>query len=280
MWPGKLVIVFELDCTFRSFDEWLTWGKKNSYFGDAKHGYDLGQRVMQQGLVEPLTNLRAEPRDIEVDAAHNWRESLVAFGRNSRVRAVMSLIAEKLTGCDAAQVTIYATEGVTALAMCLRGLFPKFLGSEYASSEAVRDSMYPIPHEDLTKLTLRSNAFDLVTTNEVLEHVPSLDAGLAEIHRVLRPGGWHVGTHPFAFMDATGFLKAQLVDGEVKHLMEPEYHGNPVGSPSLVFELPGWDIVTRARAIGFSDAHMRFVASEKHGYLTENTGVFVFCCQK
>jgi SAM-dependent methyltransferase len=39
-------------------------------------------------------------------------------------------------------------------------------------------------------------SFDVVTAIEVLEHVPDLDAGLREIHRVLRPGGRLLVTGP------------------------------------------------------------------------------------
>ncbi len=269
-----------MDQYFSSFEEWMEWGRKNLFFGDPRHANQLAQRVISQGFVEPLTGLSATPVDIVPDNTNNWRETLVAFGKPSRIRAVMHLIDEKLRGRNPSELAIYATEAVTPFALSLRGRFPRFLGSEYASSIAIRDSLYPIPHEDLTRLTLKSNAFDLVTTNEVLEHVPSIDAALVQICRVLKPKGWHVGTHPFMFMNETGQRKAQVIGEQIEFLMEAEYHGNPVGSPSLVFELPGWDILQRAIDAGFSNAHMRFVASEKHGYLTENTGVFVLCCQK
>jgi 2-polyprenyl-3-methyl-5-hydroxy-6-metoxy-1,4-benzoquinol methylase len=45
-------------------------------------------------------------------------------------------------------------------------------------------------------LPFRSGAFDVVTCSEILEHVEDLDAVLAEIARVLRPGGRLYATMP------------------------------------------------------------------------------------
>jgi hypothetical protein len=47
--------------------------------------------------------------------------------------------------------------------------------------------------------------------------------------RVLRPGGAHVFTAPKHRGLRTSVVRAQLVDGDVVHLRQPEYHGNPVG---------------------------------------------------
>ena len=197
------------------------------------------------------------------------------------MRAVLALIDEKVGARPPDKVQIFATEAVTSFALRMRGRFARFHGAEYGADAAARRALYPIPHEDLTALSLPSGSFDLVTTNEVLEHVPDIDAALREIARVLKPGGWHVGTHPFLPMAEAGDQRSLLLDGEVAHLMAPEYHGNPVDSGgSLVFETPGWNIIGRAKAAGFSNVHMRFIASERHGYITANTGVFVLCAQK
>jgi ubiquinone/menaquinone biosynthesis C-methylase UbiE len=42
----------------------------------------------------------------------------------------------------------------------------------------------------------RTGLFDVVTAIEVLEHIPDLNAALAEVHRVLKPGGWFFVTGP------------------------------------------------------------------------------------
>jgi len=203
-------------------------------------------------------------------------------GVNSRARAVLRAIE---TTCDVTNIyglRIYAPEALTAFALRLRGVFPKFLGSEYTDDAKLRTEMYPIPFEDLTALSLPSDTFDLVSTNEVLEHVPRLDDSLRELCRVLRPGGWHVGTHPFMCMSLTGLVRARLVGDRIEHLTEPEYHGNPMSPEgSLVFELPGWSVLERCRNTGFSYAAMRFIISTKYGVAANDAGgVFVLTCRK
>ncbi|MDR7036507.1 MULTISPECIES: class I SAM-dependent methyltransferase [Methylobacterium] len=273
--------MFEIDQKFYSLEEWIAWATSNPYVFRADHAKRMVDQIADAGLVEPLTGWRMSAHEIQVGGT-NVREGLVAHGINARMRSVLALIDEKFGHRPRHDVRIFATEAVTAFALRLRGLFPRFLGSEYALNEEARRALFPIQHEDLTALSLPSESFDLVTTNEVLEHIPDLDAGLREIARVLKPGGWHVGTHPFRFMSEEGDLRARIVDGAIVHIKEPERHGNPVdpGGGSLVFETPGWDILQRARSAGFSDAHMRFVASVTHGFLTENTGVFVLCAQR
>lgn len=43
---------------------------------------------------------------------------------------------------------------------------------------------------DVTALTFPNETFDAVVCNHVLEHVPNDRAAMAEIYRVLKPGGW------------------------------------------------------------------------------------------
>ena len=276
-WSHKL----RIDQTFDSLGTWKEWASHNTSVFVPAEAKKIATRILASGFIEPLTEISFLPIEINPGAS-NWREGLVARGVNSRMRAVLALIHEKIDQFPKHEVRIFAAEAITPFALRLRGLFARFLGSEFGMDENAKQTLFPIQHQDLTALTLPSDSFDLVTTNDVLEHIPDLDAGLREIARVLKTGGWHVGTHPFLFMSAKGDLRSHIVGGKVLHLKEPEYHGNPIdpAGGSLVFETPGWDIIDRAHAAGFSNAHMRFVASEKHGYITENTGVFVFCAQK
>jgi SAM-dependent methyltransferase len=263
-------------------EEWHDYARRNPSVGNPENGADLAKRIMRTGFREPLTGRTVIPAEI-VSPDMNWREGLRANGLNSRMRAVLALIAEATASRSIYDTRIFSAEGLTPFALLMRGIFPQFLGSEYLPDAADRAAMFPIPHQDLMALDLPSSSFEFVSTNEVMEHIPDIDAALREIVRILKPGGMHIGTFPFRFWAAGSQLQARLVDGRIQHLIEkPEYHGNPVDPErgSLVFETPGWDIIERAHLAGFSDAAMRFVASEAHGYVTENTGVFVFCARR
>ena len=47
----------------------------------------------------------------------------------------------------------------------------------------------PIRRTQGTKLDFAAEAFDLVTSFDVLEHIPSTDIHFAEVYRVLKPSG-------------------------------------------------------------------------------------------
>jgi SAM-dependent methyltransferase len=121
-------------------------------------------------------------------------------------------------------------------------------------------------------------SFDVVLTNEVLEHVPDLSAALRDTVRILRPGGKLIGTFPFNWAAFTTDIRARLNADGIEHLRPPEYHGNPVDPEggSLVFQIPGWDILELCKAAGFSDACMVFTGSTRLGITSrEIPGVFV-----
>src|SRR5690606_12459429 len=86
-------------------------------------------------------------------------------------------------------------------------------------------------------------SFDLLVAQDVFEHVFRPDLAIAEIARTLRPGGLFISTVPMVRGRNPARRRAELVDGEVRHLIEPpEYHGNPLGGGALVTVDWGWDI--------------------------------------
>lgn len=271
----------EIRETFTSREEWINYLNSHPIISSPQNIEARGNQILAAGADEPITGFVANTGDL-IDLDGNWREGLVYRGINSRTRAVMLQIAEAIDVSDIYSHRIFAAEGLTAFALRMRGMFPRFVGSEYTEEKDKRDWLFPIPFEDLLNLSFPDNTFDLVSTNEVLEHVPSIDLAMTEIHRVLKPGAWHIGTCPFDFMKEESTVRARLSNGQIEHLMEPEYHGNPMSeNGSLVFEIPGWNLLERLRSIGFSQAFMRFIVSERHGCLSNDiSGIFVLCCQK
>lgn len=270
----------EVAATLRGLKDWEELISQNPHFRDSAYLRDVALSVVATGAIEPLTNVAIPAGKLQF--SDNLREGFAYSSVNSRMRAVMLCIQWQLADQPWLDAKIYATEAVTPFALRLRGIFPKFIGSEYAESEAQREALYPILCEDLQRLSFPDGCFDIVTTNEVLEHVPSIDESLMEIYRVLRLGGWHVGTAPFAMGQHESIVKAAVKKRQIVYFAEPEYHGNPVDERgSLVFEIPAWDILDRARAVGFRDAHVKFIMSSEYACFSSDAGgIFVFCFQK
>jgi SAM-dependent methyltransferase len=93
--------------------------------------------------------------------------------------------------------------------------------------------------EDLEALTLASGSVDLVVTQDVFEHVLRPDVAFAEIARVLVPGGAHVFSVPLFPHPATVVRAIPAPDGGVVHLLEPDYHKDPV-NPSGALVVREW----------------------------------------
>lgn len=83
--------------------------------------------------------------------------------------------------------------------------------------------------QNLEALVFPDGVFDVFITQDVLEHVFSPDRALAEIMRVLKPGGLHIFTAPKHKNILRSYPRAQLVNGTIQHLQEPTYHQNPIG---------------------------------------------------
>jgi hypothetical protein len=83
--------------------------------------------------------------------------------------------------------------------------------------------------ENLERLTFADDTFDLFVTQDVLEHVFRPDAAMREIMRVIKPGGAHVFTTPKHKELRATRQRAALENGHVVHVLDAEYHGNPIG---------------------------------------------------
>lgn len=204
------------------------------------------------------------------------REHLWARGFNPRQRLLLDELLLFLAGAGVfdADAKIHGHEAVTNFALALRGRFPKFIGTEYAFNEETRQRLFPIQSEDVCALTFPDSCFHAVVSGDVLEHVPDIDAALREMARVLKPGGRFLGTFPFLFEVQNGQRQASLVAGTIQYHCDPIYHGNPLDPEggSLVFELPDWTIIERARTAGFRNPTMTLVYDQNRGIVGSHLG--------
>lgn len=125
---------------------------------------------------------------------------------------------------------------------------PNLAYSEYKSADS------SIPSEDLLQLSYANARFDLVITSETLEHVPDVDRALAEIRRVLKPGGAHIFTVPIIEERPHTRQRARLGGDGWIHDLPPSYHGalNARRVDMLVVYEFGADFAERVRSAGFT----------------------------
>lgn len=69
---------------------------------------------------------------------------------------------------------------------------------------------------DLAQVPFADAAFDVVVANHVLEHVHALEASLAELHRVLTPGGLAILQTPYSPVLTTTFEDSGIKTGEAR----------------------------------------------------------------
>jgi SAM-dependent methyltransferase len=233
--------------------------------------------IALNGIVDPMSGASVPAGALQLSGG-NYRETLSHNGCLSRHRAVLLVLQELLNARlipPAECLELYCPEAITPFAALLRRLVPNTIGSEFLPDPADPHRRL-FPHQDLCALTLEDACLDLVLCNELFEHLYNLPAALAEIARVLRPGGFLVSTCPFAYNRSDTIVKARHRPGaspgvaaEAELLMEPEFHGDPVHPEqgSLVYQIPGWDLLDQARSAGLTDAAIHWIAAPSYGVL-------------
>ena len=203
------------------------------------------------------------------DGSVNWRESVVCpvTGLNNRMRAAHHLFEFE---CKPDQQTqIYITEQTTPFYAFMKSRFPNTVGSEFMTDTPNgAENADGVRSEDLTKLTFPDQSFDCILSFDVLEHVPDFKRALAECHRVLKDDGRAYITVPFTF-GAETLVRAKIDEGgDIIHILEPEYHGDPISNGGILcFYHFGWSFIEDLKQAGFSDAYAAVYWDPGFGYL-------------
>jgi SAM-dependent methyltransferase len=256
---------------FHTLDEFVAFYRGSPECFDRSRIDRDAETIRRNGIFCNIHQTRASASEVNVTS--NYRESIVYRSFSSRLRATHHVFSGATQGHSPQNLKIFAPEAVTPFALLLRGHYPKFLGSEYTTDPGLKADLFPIPTEDLHSLSFSDRSFDIAVVNEVFEHIPFLDRALAELARILKPGGTLVSTFPFLALNEESVVRARMVGGKIEHLTEPEYHGNPIDPKgSLVFEIPGWNIAERVRGAGFRTASFLWLHSVECGILASGYG--------
>ena len=156
----------------------------------------------------------------------NLRESPMCIGCGSvpRQRALVRTLTT--LGIDLAQAAVHEASPSLGTWCSFRRRCRSFTASLWLPGVPRGGRVGAFRHVDLQDQPFADGAFDLVVTQDVLEHVPDALAALREVQRTLRPGGVHVFTVPRR-PDQPTQARAVWRDGALQHLLPPEYHRDP-----------------------------------------------------
>lgn len=249
--------------------QWSAWRSRTAWQADAPTWYQRESEAIARLGDAPVLpgrcGLCGHDAGFEHRDAEDLREGLSCLlcRCNARQRAAAMVLLDALP--QHAQARAYATEQASPFYVALRQRLPRLFGSELISGlqQRLRLSLWllrqGVPalarNEDVTRLRMADGCLDGVISLDVLEHVPDYTAALREFARVLRPGGVLVLTIPFYELDAQSVVIAKLdAQGQVEHLGEPEFHGDPLSGGVPCFYHFGWDLLDAMRDAGFSEA--------------------------
>ncbi|MBV9538985.1 MAG: methyltransferase domain-containing protein [Acidisphaera sp.] len=185
----------------------------------------------------------------------DWRESMVCNCRdrlNARQRATLHFLLSK-TG-----ITVWTRVLALGYATDLDRRITEHAPRLARCSHLVRE-------DGAWQLRAATRSVDVALASDTLHMMPPLDPALAEIRRVLAPGGQFVFTVPFRlFAPATVSRVSELPrsNDDLPAIVGHEVH-----------EI-GWDILDRLRACGFRRAHGYTYRSEELGYFGIHNMIF------
>jgi len=227
-------------------------------------GFSIPAGCMVDFLIDP--DLRTANGSFNLRETVNCPET--AF--NQRMRASIHAIAlhEKEQGSD-----VYIMEQKTHLFSFFQGRYPGIIGSEFLGKSIPLGECDEggLRNEDATRLTFDNASFDFIMSFEVLEHIPDYLAAFNEVQRILRPGGRFYFTAPFNADIHHHLIRAKMEGDEIHHIIEPEWHGNPVtGKDILCFQHFGWAILDELKACGFNSIEAIAFDQIEYGYFSQD----------
>ncbi len=168
--------------------------------------------------------------------SNNPKEMLMCFTCRSvsrqRLLARHLLNLQGLGNTDSIKAATLDLSHLKVLDSAGKGSLSRFAGNSnnwvkgYFSTDRSQPAPEGLTFVDLQHIDFPDNHFDVVISEDVLEHIPEPKKALAEISRVLRPGGFHLFTIPYNNSQKT-FTRAEIIDGELIQHAPSAYHWDP-----------------------------------------------------
>ena len=252
---------------FRTFDDCLARPKLNWVDPFPEEPSEDRWVPGLNGVIGEETEYRLGKELWYPEIGYIYREALSCrkIGLNARMRAAVQYYKEFLV--KKSNPKVYITEQITPMFDYLKRHIPLLEGSEFFEDTPLGWYNHGIRCEDVTRLTFDDECFDTVLSFDVLEHVPDYHAAVSQISRVLAPGGSLLLTVPIAPDAYQSHRRARIDEnGQVEFVLEPEYHGNPLGPPSLCFTSFGFDLIDDIKRSGFSDCYIETYGGKEMGF--------------
>lgn len=153
-----------------------------------------------------------------------------------------------------------------------------YVPSQYFVNEPPGAIVNGFRNEDLERQTFSDQSFDIVVSLDVMEHVWDPKRVVREVWRTLKPGGLFISTWPIRKYQVDSHEPRAFLqeDGSIRHLKEPEIHGNPIsGDGALVTWDYGYDIHLMLEYWADFDVEITRFAKRRFGILGEYTEVII-----
>lgn len=153
----------------------------------------------------------------------------------------------------------------------------KYISTQYYPDQPFGSIVNGHRNEDLENQTFEDEKFDIVVTQDVMEHVFNPEQAFREIARTLKKGGAHIFTVPIVNKHKPSELWAtKKQNGEPMFLKEPEYHLNPInpkGSPVTMHW--GFDIINFIKDKSGLETKIEYIDNLDYGIRAEFIEVLV-----
>ncbi|MCX6303952.1 MAG: class I SAM-dependent methyltransferase [Bacteroidetes bacterium] len=152
-----------------------------------------------------------------------------------------------------------------------------YVPSQYFPDKPFGTMVGDFQNQDLENQTFPDESFDLVVTQDVMEHLYDPGKAFAEIARTLKKGGAHIFTVPLIRRNKpTEIWAVKGEDNNPVFLKTPEWHENPVDpNGSAVTMHWGFDIVDFIREKSGLETTIEYIDNLDYGIRAELIEVVV-----